>query len=187
MRRTENPQVLDILAERYSPRSFADRPVGREDFRTILEAGRLSLSCFNRQPWAAVYAHREDSEDFERILSCLVKKNRLWACRAAVLMITAAREHRHAWHDVGLWTMSMLVQGMSMGIYGHPMAGFKAEKARELLLIPDTHTPVTAVAFGYPASADEAPEEFREQERERTPRRELEEFAFPGRWTGETH
>ncbi len=193
MRRTDNPKVLDLLAERYSPRSFADRPISRDDFQTILEAGRLSLSCFNGQPWATVYAHREESEDFERILSCLMKKNRLWAGRASVLMITAARvnfahsgrANRHAWHDVGLWTMSMLVQGMGMGVYGHPMAGFDAEKARELLSIPDTHLPVTAMAFGYPAGADEAPEEFREQERVRTPRMKLEEFAFPGRWTGE--
>lgn len=193
MRRTDDYRVLDVLAERYSPRSFSERPVSRDEFGSILEAGRLSLSCFNGQPWATVYAHRENSEDFERILSCLVKQNRLWAGRASVLMITAARvnfahsgrENRHAWHDVGLWTMSMLAQGMSMGIYGHPMAGFLRDKARELMGIPDTHVPVTALAFGYPANPDEAPEELREQERERTPRMRIEEFAFPGRWRRE--
>lgn len=192
MRRTEDPRVLDLLAERYSPRSFTDREISREDFQTILEAGRLSLSCFNGQPWAGVYAHRGDGEEFDRILSTLMKKNGSWAKRASVLMITAARkdfphsgkENRHAGHDVGLWTMSMLVQGISMGIYGHPMAGFSSEKARELLEIPESYDPVTAIAFGYPGSVEEAPEEVRDRERERTPRMELGEFAFPGRWGG---
>ena len=46
---TEYP-VQNLLAERYSPRSFLDRPVEERDMRIILEAGRLAPSCFNEQP-----------------------------------------------------------------------------------------------------------------------------------------
>ena len=186
---TEYP-VQNLLAERYSPRSFLDRPVEERDMRIILEAGRLAPSCFNEQPWACVYAVRQDTEEFERLLSCLTPKNRSWAAASGALMVTAAhryfsasgKENRFAFHDTGSFMVSMLVQGTSMGIYGHPMAGFSQDKARELLAIPGDYDPVAALAWGYPGPPEACPEEFQEKEAVRTPRKDVSSFAFRNRW-----
>jgi hypothetical protein len=62
------------------------------------------------------------------------------------------------------------------------MAGFSAEKAREIYSIPDDFEPLTAIAVGHPGSPDELPEDFREMEtleRERIP---LKDILFEGKW-----
>ena len=44
-------EVLDLVAERWSPRAFADRPVEPEKIRQMLEAARWTMSSYNEQPW----------------------------------------------------------------------------------------------------------------------------------------
>ncbi len=190
MSRTADSPIFDLLAKRYSPRSFLDKPVEETDMKSILEAGRFAPSCFNEQPWACVYALKQDAEEFGTLLSCLSPKNQSWAEAAGALMITAVRgtfkargsENKFAQHDAGLFLMSMLLQGTSMGIFGHPMAGFSREKAREVLSVPDEYLPMAAVAWGYPGDAEGCPEEFREKEVERTPRGNISTFAFRNSW-----
>ncbi len=190
MSRTPDSPIIDLLTKRYSPRSFLDKPVEETDMKSILEAGRFAPSCFNEQPWGCVYALKQDSKEFENLLGCLSPKNQSWAESAGALMITAARglyrangsENLFAQHDTGLFLMSMLLQGTSMGIFGHPMAGFSRKKATEVLGIPEDYLPVAAVAWGYPGEPDSCPEEFREKEAVRTPRGEVSSFAFRNSW-----
>ena len=106
---TEHP-IHPLLAERWSPRAFEDREVSGDVLNSLLEAARWAPSCFNDQPWFFLVARRQDTEEFERMLSCLVEGNRSWAKNAQVLMITVSRtifEHngkpnRHWSHDLGL-------------------------------------------------------------------------------------
>ena len=41
----------EMLEKRESCRAYADRPVSREDLMELIEAGRLSPSGCNAQPW----------------------------------------------------------------------------------------------------------------------------------------
>lgn len=68
--------VHDLIARRWSPRAFSDRPVEPADLRSLLEAARWAASSFNEQPWFFLVARREDPEAFERMLGCLVEGNR---------------------------------------------------------------------------------------------------------------
>lgn len=113
--------ILPQLAERYSPRAFADRPVTRDDVTAMFEAARWAPSCFNDQPWRFVAARR-GAAGFEAITAALSEGNRKWAPAAALLVVAYARTHRedgqpnrYAWHDVGLATSALITEATARG------------------------------------------------------------------------
>ncbi len=182
--------VHELIAARWSPRSFADRPVEDENLSSLFEAARWAASAFNEQPWSFVFAHRTDKEAFDRIHSCLSERNRLWAGRAAVLCVSVAalsfrhneKPNRHALHDVGQAVGQLVLEATARGLCAHQMAGFDAVRARELLGIPAGHEPVAAIAIGYPGRVEDLPELFQAQEQAARTRKLQSEFVFRGRW-----
>jgi len=186
---TDTP-IHDLLRRRWSPRAFADRPVGADKLRSLIEAARWAPSSFNEQPWAYLVAARDNPEEFARLLSVLIEGNIAWAQRAPVLMLSIAklnferngRPNRHAYHDVGLASASLIMQATALGLVAHQMAGFDAGKARELFAIPEGWEPVAAIALGYPGEPESLPERLRSRELEPRTRKPLEEFVFTGRW-----
>ena len=56
------------------------------------------------------------------------------------------------------------IQAAELGLHVHQMAGFDAQKARELFEIPADYVPTTVVALGYLGSAEDLPEELRQRE-----------------------
>ncbi len=182
--------IHDLLRRRWSPRAFSDRPVEPQKLRSLLEAARWAPSSYNEQPWAYLVATREDPEEHARMLSVLVEGNMAWAQRAPVLMLSLARLHferngkpnRHAFHDVGLATAQLVTQATALGLVVHQMAGFHAEKARELFGIPEDWEPVAAIALGYPGEPESLPESLRQREFAPRTRKPLEQFIFTGRW-----
>lgn len=171
---TDHP-IHELLAERWSPLAFSDRPIESDKLGSLLEAARWAPSSFNEQPWAFLTATQQDASGFERLASCLMDGNS-WARKAPVLMLSVAqltfarngRENRHAFHDVGLAVGSLMVQAQSLGLSLHQMGGFDVERARETLGIPEGFDPVAMIAIGYRAEPETLPEA--QQERERAPR-----------------
>ena len=64
--------IHELLAERWSPYIFEDRPVPEADLRSLFEAARWAPSSYNEQPWSYIVATKDDPEQFQRLLSCLV-------------------------------------------------------------------------------------------------------------------
>lgn len=184
------PRVHELLRERWSPRAFADRGVDPEDLRALLEAAQWAPSCFNEQPWAFVVARREDGEEFERLLGCLVPGNQAWARSAAVLMLSVAKlrferngkPNRHAGHDVGLAVAQLTAQATALGLGVHQMAGFDADAARSTYSIPEGWEPMAAIAVGHPGDPDALPDGLRERELGPRSRKPLSDFVFAGEW-----
>lgn len=182
--------ILDLLRRRWSPRAFADRLVEPEKLRGLLEAARWAPSSYNEQPWSFLVATKDDPENFQRLLSCLVEGNQAWAQFAPVLMISVARlnfaqngqPNRHAFHDVGLAAENLVIQAMALDLMVHQMAGFYPDKAREVFRIPPGYEPVAAIAVGYPGEPDRLPEKLRQRELAPRTRKMLREFVFGGEW-----
>ncbi|MEM7517161.1 MAG: nitroreductase family protein, partial [Planctomycetota bacterium] len=118
--------VHDLIAERWSPRAFAEQSVTDHEIGSLLEAARWAPSCYNEQPWRFLVAKASDPDLFERFADCLLDGNS-WAKRAPVLMIAVARttfeqsekENRHAWHDVGLAVENLVLQAEALGLATH--------------------------------------------------------------------
>ena len=182
--------IHEILRNRWSPRAFADRAVSPETLRSLFEAARWAPSSFNEQPWSFLVATRENPEDFNRLLSCLVDGNIAWAKYAPVLMLSVAKlkfEHnqkpnRHAFHDVGRAGENLVIQASALELMVHQMAGIHVDKARESCGIPEGYDPVAGFAIGYPGEPQTLPEGLRERELAPRSRKPAESFVFGGRW-----
>src|ERR1700730_3723104 len=79
--------IHEVLAERWSPYAFRDKPVSQDELRSLFEAARWAPSSNNEQPWRYVVATRDDRAQFERLLSCLVEGNQAWAKHVPVLAL----------------------------------------------------------------------------------------------------
>lgn len=181
--------ILSVIEERWSPRAFSSKSVSKEDIHLLFEAARKAASSFNEQPWRFVYAKKEDKENFDLLLDCLLEGNQVWAKNASVLVATLAKKtftktgkpNKHAWHDVGLAVGNMSAQATSMQIYLHQMAGYDTEKTIENLDILEDFEPVSFIAIGYLGEKEQLPEDLEKIEKKESPRKEVDEITFVGK------
>lgn len=182
--------IHDLIASRWSPRALdPERPVPPAARHAILEAARWAPSCFNEQPWRFLVFDASDPAALESARGCLAEGN-AWARSAPLLLLSAAREsftrngkpNPHARHDVGLATENLLLQAEALGLSGHAMAGFDAERARGQFGIPEGFAPVAMIAIGYALPAERLTESERVTEGSPRSRHPLGSVAFASRW-----
>ncbi|HLX96998.1 MAG TPA: nitroreductase family protein [Verrucomicrobiae bacterium] len=186
---TDHP-IQPALAERWSPYGFEDRPVSAADLRSLFEAARWAASSYNEQPWNYLVATRENSQEFGRLLSCLVEANQAWAKVAPVLVLGIVslqfaknkQDNRAAVHDLGLAAGNLAVEATARGLSVHQMIGILPDKAREIYRIPAHFEAWTAMAIGYKADPAKLPELLKERDLAPRQRRPLSEFVFTGQW-----
>lgn len=182
--------IQELLAKRWSAYAFQDRPVPEDDLRSLFEAARWAASSFNEQPWTYIVATKEDPEQFQQVLSCLVEFNQVWAKAAPVLALgiaslTSARNgqvNRAAVHDLGLAAGNLLVEATARGLVVHQMLGIFPDKARQVFDIPEGFEAWTAIAIGYRGDPMSLPDALRERERRPRQRKPLSQFVFSGKW-----
>ena len=168
--------IHELLAARWSPYAFDDRSVALADLRSLFEAARWAPSSYNEQPWSYIVARREEPEEFNKLLSCLVEANQEWAKSAPVLVLCVVtlrfrrndKENRAAVHDLGLASGNLVFEATSRGLSVHQMIGIEPEKAREIYNIPEGSEAWTAIAIGYRCDPAGVPGEL--AERDSTPR-----------------
>ena len=182
--------VHELIRERWSPRAFADKPVPKDVLRSIFEAARWAPSSFNEQPWAYIVATKDDKENFEKMLSALVDFNVQWAKSAPVLALAVAKLafannnalNRNAQYDTGAATALLSVEATARGLAVHQMAGFDAEKARQVFEIPKGWEPLAALAIGYPGDPASLPAPLKDREMAPRTRKPIAEFVMSGQW-----
>jgi len=183
--------ILNLFAERWSPRAFANRPVEPEKIRRMLEAARWTMSSYNEQPWRYVVASRhENPDEYDRLLRCLNEWNQGWAENAPVLMMSFYKEtfsengapNRCAPHDVGAASAALTFQATSMDLYVHQMAGILKDVARETYDVPDGFEPMAGLAVGYLGDPETLGEGKRDSEEAPRSRKSLDQFVFGGTW-----
>jgi len=178
--------VHELIQKRWSPRAYSAQPVEEETISTLFEAARWAASGGNEQPWRFIYATREQTERFGMLAECLMEGNRAWAAAAPVLILTLAKTqnsrtnqpNRYAWHDVGLAVGNLTAQASALDLYVHNMAGFSAEKARQLFDLQPDIEPVTMIAVGYLGDPELLPEPLKERELAHRQRKALDELIL---------
>ena len=186
---TSSP-VHDLIRDRWSPRSFADKAVSRADVTSILEAARWTASCNNAQPWRFVVATREDGPAWEAALAGFNVRNQRWAKLAPVLVFACARKtfeangapNGHAWYDLGAAVAQLTLQCQALGLVVHQAAGIERDVARQGLAIPEEFDIVVGLAIGYQGDPDALPEDLPGREREPRARKPLGEIAYSGKF-----
>ncbi len=187
---TPDHPIHDLLAQRWSPYSFSDRPVPDDHLASLFEAARWSASSYNEQPWTYFVATKQDPGEFERLLSCLVPANQAWAKAAPVLILTvvslrfaqSGKENRAAVHDLGLASASLSMEATARGLSVHQMIGILPDRARELYQIPAHFEAWTAMAVGSAGNGEAQPAAWQERDRAPRQRKPADEFVFTGAW-----
>lgn len=186
-----NHLIHELLAARWSPYAFdARRAVSRHDLQALFEAARWAPSSYNEQPWSYIVATKDEPEEFERLLSCLVEPNQSWAKEAPVLALGVishkfkrnGKENRAAVHDLGLASANLSVEATARGLFVHQMIGILPDRARELYGIPEDTDALTALAIGYKAEPESLPDALVERDLTPRQRKPLDQFVFGGSW-----
>lgn len=186
---TPDHAVLDVIAERWSPRAFdITRPVGRDMQARLFEAARWAASSGNDQPWRFHLADRFTAPDaFATLLATLTPTNQTWAQYAPLLMLATARPvmttghaNAHAWYDTGQAVSLLSIQATDMGLGVRQVAGFDREKARAAVGLDAGEEPVVVIAVGFAGDADRLSlERHRDAETQPRTRRPMSDFV---RW-----
>jgi nitroreductase len=186
---TDHP-IHKLIAERWSPYAFAEKPVPRADLQSLFEAARWAPSSYNEQPWRYIVATKEEAAEFERVLACLVEGNQAWARNAPVLALGCTslqfalngKPNAAAIHDLGIASATLTFEATARGLHVHQMIGILPDKARSTYAIPDAFLPLTGLAIGYAAPADTLPDKLRERDLALRTRKPLREFVFAKDW-----
>jgi nitroreductase len=182
--------IHDLLRRRWSPRAFdANRAVSRAQLAALLEAARWSPSCNGVEPWRyLIWDRTRDAEGFEKAFECLSDNNKLWVKNVPLLMLSIAssdplppdRPNRWTQHDVGMASMSIVLQAVALGLAAHQMAGYNVDKMRAAFSIPAEFTPMALIAVGYQAEPDVLDEATKKKELTVRARKSLGERFFEG-------
>jgi nitroreductase len=179
--------IIDLVKNRWSPRTFSDQPVSQKELQILFEAGRWAPSSNNLQPWNIVWGIK-GSDTYDRIMDVLVEFNQKWAKNAPVLLLGVVDtktpkgdENYHAPYDLGQFSANMALQAQSMGIAFHQMAGLDYEKAKKEFKFPETFHVATAIALGYyGGELSDLPDFLKEAEIGERSRKKQNDFVFNG-------
>jgi nitroreductase len=183
-------RIEDLIARRWSPRAFEERPVEPEQLKQLFEAARWAPSSNNEQPWRFLAATRDSRVDYDKLFGCLSEGNAKWVFRAPLLMLSVAslffeddgKPNRHALHDTGMAVENLVLQATALGLQAHQMAGFDIEKARRDCQIPSGFEPVAMIAVGYPGDPAILPDYLHERELKTRERQPIGDFVFTSSW-----
>jgi nitroreductase len=130
-------------------RSYQSTPVPEALVRRIVEAGRLTGSGMNGQPWHFIVIR--DAEMLRR-LGDLASSGR-YVAHAPLAVVVATDRSRFAVSDASRAIQSMLLTAWAEGV-GSNWVGFGGlDKVRALLDIPAGLDVLAILPFGYPARA----------------------------------
>jgi nitroreductase len=178
--------IHELIASRWSPRAFADKPVSNDDLTKIFTAASWAASSSNEQPWRFLVGHKGD-ETYAKIFDCLVEFNQNWAKSAPILILTVAKttftkdgSPNNAWalHDTGAASANMCLQAIALGLHTHGMAGFDKDKVRTHFTLPAEYTEGAIWALGYLGDPGTLPEYMQNMELALRTRKSLSELVF---------
>ena len=141
--------VFDAIRTLLAVRSYQGTPVPDTLVRRIIEAGRLTGSGMNGQPWHFIVIR--DAETLRR-LGALASSGP-YVAQAPLAIVVATDKSRFAVSDASRAIQSMLLTAWADGV-GSNWVGFGGlEKVKALLDIPAGLDVLAILPFGYPARA----------------------------------
>jgi nitroreductase len=140
------------VASKRDWRSYADRPVPDDVQRRILNAGRLSGSAVNRQPWRFVVV---DRDDWKRTVASTVYAPR--NIETAAFAVAIATEGGGRPFDVGRAAQNMMLAAWNDGVVSCPNGMPDPAETADALGLEGDLLPVMVLSFAYPRR-DLAPE-----------------------------
>ena len=141
--------VFESVSTVLAVRSYADKPVPPETIRRIVEAGRLTGSSMNLQPWHFIVIENRETL---RQMGALARSGP-YIAGAPLAIVVVIENSRFAQSDASRAIQSMMLTAWSEGI-GSNWVGFMGlSEIKALLGIPESLEILAILPFGYPAKA----------------------------------
>lgn len=165
---------LELIKNRYSCRSFSDKPVEKEKLEKILEAGRVAPTGRNYQPQRILVL--QDPKKLEQLSQCTT-----YGWNAPVIMIVCY-DKNISWKrkfdgkdggtmDASIVATHMMLEIENLGLGTTWIGSFDPNKIKEVYNIPEHYEVVALLPVGY-KSANSVPSSLHEK------RNTLEEIVF---------
>jgi nitroreductase len=133
------------VASKRDWRSYADRPVPKEVQRRILDAGRVSGSSQNVQPWQFVVVESDEAK--RRVGGVVYAASNIETCAFAVAIATEGAKYPL---DVGRALQNMFLVAWNEGVVSCPNGMPDQQAAAAALGLEGDWLPVNIGSFGYP-------------------------------------
>lgn len=148
-------ELLDLIKNRYSVRSYKSDEVEDEKLNMVLEAARLAPTAANKQPFKLIVIKtRGKEEELNRIYPAD------WFVEAPII-ICACTLTEDGWTrrdgknysevDTTIAMDHLILAATSLGLGTCWIAAFNSDAAREVLNIPENVLPLLFTPLGYPA------------------------------------
>jgi len=145
-----NPQdMLNLLKNRRSIRSFQDKPIPDEQIDMILEAGRWTPSASNKQPWEFIVVK---NKDIIKKLEKTATYGKFIGEAPILIAIVGKVKQNPRWYvqDTSLASMNMMLMAWSLKIGTCWIGSMDREKAKQILGVIEDDFLLTILPFGYP-------------------------------------
>ena len=140
--------VFDAVSSVMAVRDYKDKPVPDDVITRIVEAGRLTASGSNKQPWHFVVV--KDREGL-RALGSLVRTGPYTAKAAFAIVVAYEKGNPLGLSDASRAIQSMILTAWADGV-GSNWTGFAGMDAvRKQLGLPESYDVIGVLPFGYPA------------------------------------
>ncbi|GER91208.1 NADH dehydrogenase [Dictyobacter vulcani] len=142
-------EVFDAIRTVLAVRQFQDKPIPEDIIHEIVEAGHLSASSMNGQPWHFIVV--QDKETLRQLAP--LARTGPYIAQAPMAIVVAMEHSPFAISDGSRAIQSMILTAWARGI-GSNWVGFdNLEQVRPLLDIPEDINVLAVLPFGYPVSA----------------------------------
>lgn len=141
-------EVWEAISTRRSVRAYHPDPVPDDILRRILEAGRLSPSAVNRQPWHFVVVR---DQDMRAKLARNSRFGRFIKESPVVIVACGDRETSPNWYvvDTAIAVQQMVLMATAEGVGSCWIGSMEKSEVRDLLSIPDKWEIVAMLTLGY--------------------------------------
>jgi nitroreductase len=142
-------EVFDTIRTVLAVRQFRDKAIPESIVREIVEAGHLTASSMNGQPWHFLIV--EEKETLQQIGS--LAKTGPYIAQAPLAIVVATENSPYGVADASRAIQSMVLTAWEYGI-GSNWVGFNnLSHVNSLLGIPEEITILAIIPFGYPVAA----------------------------------
>lgn len=148
--------TFDLVRTKRAIRQFTDDPLPEDVASEIVEAGRLSGSAKNTQPWHFVVVRNR--ETLRALSECGAFAGHLAGAAMGIVLVTEDPYHRLTVpFDLGRATQNMMLTAWSHGVGSVMATLYESTKAGDLLGIPQNYAVCWGISFGYPAVETQRP------------------------------
>jgi nitroreductase len=141
--------VFEAVRTALAVRQYQDRPVPPEIVHKIVEAGQLTGSSMNGQPWHFIVV--EDRETL-RQLGALARTGP-YVAQAPLAIVVLLEKSRFAVSDGSRAIQSMILTAWSEGVSSNWVGFLGPDEIKPVLGIPDEFDVLAILPFGYPVKS----------------------------------